>query len=467
MGEEQITRATQENILCLLTYNEDYFKFIRNVVDVKYFESFYKDIAKKVYTFIDNYDQPPKDHIFDLFEDELDAGNEKAKILKDTLIFIHDTVNEDGINVKYTIDSLRNFVRRQQLKSAILNAAEVIQKEGENNLIEAETILNKEISKRNELFDPGITPLDFKNSLCFLNEDESVYFTTGIKELDHKRVCPLRGGLSLFVGPPNSGKTTYLINLAKHNVLQAQKVLYISLEMSEAEIMEKFFSSMFAIPKYKNPEEISELKFDSLGRFTDLDLVEVIPDLYYDDPEIEKKIKDKSIKFGSRLKNLIVKRFPNNGLSIQQLNAYLDNLEQYGFIPDLVVVDYVDIMGVGNINNYRLALGRLYEDLRGVAVERNIAIASASQSNRESKNKKIIKETELAEDWSKAGTVDNIITYSQTDQEHDLGLARLYVAKSRKSNVGDIILISQRYSTGSFCLQSASFNSRYNEILDT
>ena len=74
--------------------------------------------------------------------------------------------------------------------------------------------------------------------------------------------------------------------------------------------------------------------------------------------------------------------------------------------------------------------------------------------------------TDVAEDWSKVQTADNIIVYNQTDAEKSVGCARLFVAKARNEEDGFSILINQQYKTGQFCLQSAIMRSKYDDMLE-
>ena len=80
-------------------------------------------------------------------------------------------------------------------------------------------------------------------------------------------------------------------------------------------------------------------------------------------------------------------------------------------------------------------------------------------------NAKVVKDDMVAEDVSKIATADNVITYSQTEQERKLGLARLWVSNARNDEDKFMILISQCYAAGQFCLNSTLMLSDYEEII--
>jgi len=151
---------------------------------------------------------------------------------------------------------------------------------------------------------------------------------------------------------------------------------------------------------------------------------------------------------------LIIKEFPTGSLSIQKLRAYLDNLEgYYNFIPDIILLDYLDLMDI-DVDKLRIDLGRTAVELRGIAIERNLAMVTVAQSNRAGEDKAWLTRKNLGEDYSKVKTADVLITYNQLKHEKANGLARLFIDKGRNNKDGDAVLISQNYSLGQFCLDS-------------
>jgi hypothetical protein len=105
----------------------------------------------------------------------------------------------------------------------------------------------------------------------------------------------------------------------------------------------------------------------------------------------------------------------------------------------------------------------VYKELRGIAVERNIAVGIVSQSNRAGSKVKKLTEANIGEDFSKIQTTDTAFFYNQTDQELKLGLARIEVAKTRNEAGHFEVLISQNYNTGQFCLDSSMVDRQYQQ----
>jgi len=105
-------------------------------------------------------------------------------------------------------------------------------------------------------------------------------------------------------------------------------------------------------------------------------------------------------------------------------------------------------------SNLRLELDQLFKELRGIAVKRNIAVAVVSQSHRSAEKIKQVGAGNVAESYSKNFHADCIITYSQTDEELKMGLARLFVAGGRNDEDKFTIVISQNYAMGQFAIDS-------------
>ena len=462
---DRLSKSTQENLITLLCFSEEHSKIIRNSVDLNLFEGFYRDIAAQAILYLDQFGAPPKEHISDLFEEVLEGKNRrKASLFERLLSDLYES--KESVNVEYTMTSLTGFVRQQNLKAGIMEAASIIQSEQDGYLDTAEEILMKAMKKQLNLFDPGVSLSDTKRSFLFLDHQDAT-LPTGIPELDHPRnLGPIRKGLHLFIALAKRGKSWWLCHLGMVSFSHRLKVCHITLEMSEERVLQRYYQLLFSIAKRSGNYPETTFTLDKLGRLIGLKRKDLKPKLTFDDPQIHKKLSERTSSWGIRLGRVIVKEFPSGSLTVRNLEGYLDSLEAANnFIPDLLIIDYADLMFVPS-QNYREALGRLYVDLRGLAVKRNIAIATASQAHRSAIGAKRLHEGNVAEDWSKIATVDTILTYSQTDAERTLGLARLFVAGARDDADKIEVLISQNYSVGQFMRNSTLLVSRYWKELE-
>lgn len=237
--------------------------------------------------------------------------------------------------------------------------------------------------------------------------------------------------------------------------MQRKKVLHISLELSENRLKGRYFQTMFGILNRQTHDSILSPMFevDSHGVFSNVDFREIEQRPSLQDGDIITVLKEKLEKLF--LPQLVIKEFPTGTLSVEKLKAYLDNLESYfNFIPDIILLDYLDLMEMDS-DKLRIDLGQTAIALRGIAGERNVAMVTVAQTNKSAEGKKLLTRKYLAEDFSKVRVSDNLITYTQTREESKKGMARLFVDKARNSPGNMVILLSQNYSIGQFCISSA------------
>lgn len=444
----------QESLLVILAFDSERAPIVRGAVDIGMWGGHYKIIAIRLYDFLDRFKKPPNDHLPDIMHDKLEGNkNTREAALYDDIVGSMYTASK-AINAEYVMTQLETFIKRQSLRSVAIDLAKQLQLDTDDGLEKAEKLFLGARQQSLKLFDPGTRLGDKKRALKFLDMQD-VTFLTGIPELDRRGLGPVRKQLSLFIGDTGAGKTWWLIQLAKMALLQRVKVVHITLEMSEAQSAQRYFQALFAMAK--RSEALSILKFerDNLRRISGFDQKRVSPQLSMDDPKIKRKLERRIDKWKARgLDDIIIKEFPGGSLNVPKLKAYLDNLEvQDQFVPDILLVDYPDLMQL-DTDNFRLELDTLFKELRGIGVERNIAVAAVSQSNRKGSGSKKVGKDNVSEAYSKNAHSDVVVTYSQTIAEKQLGLSRLFVAKGRNDSDKFTIALSQQYGIGAFAIDS-------------
>lgn len=456
----------QENLLCVAAYHDTEAKLIRNAVAPELYGGPYRIIAARVYDFIDRFDKAPKDHIADILSDKLDkkAGRESALFI-DIIDALRDTA--PSLNLPYVMSQLETFIRRQSLRSVAVDLTKALQKDTEQGLEEAEALMGQAATQQLTVFDPGVRLSDTKRALKFLDMQESS-FPTGVPELDRRGFGPTRKELWMLIASTGYGKSWALIQLARMAVMRQLRVVHISLEMAEERVAQRYLQSFFAMAKRREKVSITKFQRDSLDRLIGFDDRQVTPKLTMDDPSIRSKlIKRMKLMDGRFLENIFIKDFPTGVLTVRKLKHYLDTLEQVErFIPDLIIVDYPDLMDFES-EETRIALDTLFKGLRGIAGARNAACAVVSQSNRGSAKAKKVGIEGVAESWAKNTHCDCIMTYSQTEAERKIGLARLEVAKGRNDSDKFTVAIAQNYALGQFVVDSALMQSDYWQHIGT
>lgn len=467
MKQEKLSGSLQINLLATLVWDEKKAFLVRDTVKIGLFASQqYRTVVGRVYEYLDTYKHPPADHFPDLIED-LTKDEKDGELYAE----IQTAIGElEKVNSEYVIDQLSIFVRRQSMAIAVVEANQALQA---NNLDQAELILSKAAKARLEVFESGIT-LPEGLDLLRLGEIRDP-LNLAIGPFDAAGIGPARKELHIFLAPTGFGKSWWLVHLAKRGLLARLRVLYVTLELAAKVVSQRVLMSLFGIATRKRKEGLlrTRLILNDEGQLVDIkrephEARFIFPTQWETDQgdgdEVWNKIAlrlDKTVI----TRNLRIKEFPTHSLTMTKLRAYLEALEdQVNFIPDLLLLDYAHLMFV-RPDNFRIELGALLKDLRGLAVERNMMLATAAQSNRAGAEAELTRSTHAGEDWSQIETADGVVTYSQTAKERRLHLARLLVEKARTDEDKFSVLVAQQYATGQFALSSSRIGLSYDTLL--
>lgn len=458
----KLSTAIQENVLVLLVFSTDYFRWARHAIDPDLFDySVYRTIAEKAIAFIDAYDAAPQDHIFD----ELDAqvkDPKRGKLFTDALQAMWQLHKDRRINATYVQQTLHNFRQRQQIVNSIIEAGNNV-KQGHLDKAK-EVILNGFRDVDSTLFDPGLQLSDIDKA--FSRQQERTEFSFGIPAFDQVGVVPHRGELLVVQGQLKFGKSMSGVHLGCLALRRQKRIAHITLELSKELTYQRYIQNLFSIPERDANSILKNtiLKSDEYGIATGIDFQTV--DLSKRPSINSDKIKSYLVSKLKKMKgipaNLYIKQYPTRGCSMMDIRAYLDGLEQVQrFIPDMLIVDYADLMKV-DISNYRLEIGAVYQELRGLAIERNISVITFSQSNRAAESAKTVSTQHAAEDYSKPQVADLWLIGQRTEAERRLNLARIFVAASRVTEDKFWSLISQQYSLAKFVVSSSRLPNHYD-----
>jgi replicative DNA helicase len=349
------------------------------------------------------------------------------------------------VHTEYVLGRLNEFLREGAARKTVAKALDHMQM---GEWPEIEDLFRNHSHKSNALFDPGVRLRgDDLKALLAEDPDEQVY-QLNIAPLDQAHIGPAPKTLFLFIAPPKRGKSWFLVHAANAALRQRKTVVHVTLEMNKKQVARRYLQNALSLTKRAVPDiSTTRFQFDAQGRLSGFveDKVQrpaLGPDLF-----------DKCNNLFSRYK-LYVKEFPTRSIDAKDLRAYLDSLEQIeGIVPDVLVIDYVDLMKV-DAANLRVDTGVIYQEVRGIGMERGIAVVTASQGNRASANARWVRDDMVAEDWSKIMTADMVLTYSQTPEERTLNLARLFVSNGRDEGDKWAMAISQAYPMGQFALDA-------------
>lgn len=241
--------------------------------------------------------------------------------------------------------------------------------------------------------------------------------TTGFPDID--KVLYHKGWgkreLSVLMGGPKSGKTTAMIDFgisACGNVMH-YNVAYVTLEVSAKIIADRLDSN------------ISERAMFELGTHIH---------------DVNAKVSAFMAKAG----RFDVYEFPSGTMRVSDLRRALEQKKAQGIVYDLVIVDYADLMAPERYTESSTENSKsVYVSLRGLAMEEDLAILTATQTNREGSKKIVSTMSDVAEDFNKIRIADIIISLNQTDAEKSLKQARFYFVACRNQRANFSIRIAQ------------------------
>ena len=226
-----------------------------------------------------------------------------------------------------------------------------------------------------------------------------------------------RGGvpkktLNIIMAGVNVGKSLVLCHLAASYLSQGKNVLYITLEMSEERIAERIDANLFDVS---------------------LDQIELLPRDTFDS-----KVKKIAAKTQGKL---IIKEYPTAAAHSGHFRALLNELKlKRNFIPEVIFIDYIGICssarvkglsGSVNTNSFVKAVS---EELRGLAIEFNVPLWTATQVNRTGFASSDPEMTDIADSFALTGTADFMVSLTETEQLEKLGQYLVKQLKNRYNN---------------------------------
>jgi len=134
---------------------------------------------------------------------------------------------------------------------------------------------------------------------------------------------------------------------------------------------------------------------------------------------------------------LIVKEYPTKTATTNTIRAHIDKLKQQGIIPDMIIVDYADLLRtLSTRREKREELESIYEELRAIMMENNVVGWTASQTNRTGLHAEIITMQSISEAFNKCFIADLIFSVSRTVEDKQKNGGRIYIAKNRNGPDG-------------------------------
>lgn len=394
-------------ILSGLIHNEDYGRKVLPYIKKEFFNEGQNVLLfTLIQDHISKYNDFPTKEILQIELNELE--NIPTSIYESTQSRINE-LKEYETKLDWLVDTTEKFCKERSLKNAISKAIEIYKTENEPTSVIPKILQDAlavsfntsvghdfidDAEKRYDYYHETVSRIPF--NLYYLNR-----VTNG--GLPPKT-------LTVFLAGVNIGKTQLMCHCAANNLLYGYNVLYITLEMSQEEIAKRIDANLL------------DVAMDDLDKLS------------------KKEYMSKIDKLNATCKGkLIVKEYPTSQAHTGHFRHLINELKiKRNFTPDIVYIDYINICASSRIKRGRADsyeyIKAIAEELRGLGVEMNFPLVTATQLNRQGFKSSDIDITDTAESFGLPATADLMIGLISTEELEESGQILCKQLKNRLGN---------------------------------
>lgn len=397
----------ETTILSNLIYNQDFNQKALPFIKKEYFvEKPEAIIAETILSFVNDFGKLPTREILSI---QVSNRHDVSDQVLHEVVALIDTLEHKDTNQDWLLDETEKFCKHRAVINAILSSMQII--DGKNDKFTPEaipTLLSDALSicfdtnVGHDYFDDSSDRYDFYNRV-----EEKIPFDIDILNKITSNGLSKKS-LTVLLAGTGVGKSLVMCHFASAALMQARNVLYITLEMSEEKIAERIDANLLNLGMH-------ELKTVEKDIFTSR----------------VNKLKKKSQG------RLIVKEYPTSAAHSGHFRALIEELKsKKNFLPDIIFIDYLNICASqrmkfgGGVNSYTYVKA-IAEELRGLAVEYNVPLISATQSNREGINSSDLDLTNTSESIGLPQTCDLMLALISTEELEELGQIMIKQLKNR------------------------------------
>lgn len=397
----------EEKILSNLVYNEEYCRKVAPFINPDYFQDrAEKLLAQEILGFFAEYNKPPTKEIL------LIESNSRSDISQEELKFLNESIKSlstEPTNLEWLIEHSEKFCKDRAVYNAIMNAIKIIDGRDKEKVQDAiPQILSEALGVTfdknvgHDYLDDAASRYDFYHK----KEDKISFDLDLMNKITAGGLS--RKSLNVVLAATGAGKTLFMCHMAASTLMQGKNVLYITMEMAEEKIAERVDANLMNL-------DISELKV------------------------IDRKTFDTRLNkvYNKTRGKLIIKEYPTAGAHSGNFRALLEELKvKREFSPDLLVIDYLNIcassrMKIGaSVNSYTY-IKSIAEELRGLAVEYNVPILTATQVNRSGAGSSDVELTDTSESFGLPATADLMFALIRTEELDELNQVMIKQLKNR------------------------------------
>ena len=399
----------QTKVISSLLTHKEFLVNIHDIISEEYFDnSAHKWVITEILKYYDKYHTTPSMEVLKIELKRID--NEVLQLsIKEQLKEAYKASDDD---LAYVEEEFSNFCKNQQLKKALLTSVDLL------NAGDYDSIRH--------LVDNALKAGGDKNlGLEYSKDIESRY------REEHRIAVPtpwplfndlMQGGLGegdfgLIFGNPGGGKSWTLIALGAHAVQQGFNVIHYTLELGEDYVGRRYDACFTNIPVNTILQHKDAVEKEIIG----------LPG------------------------NLVIKEYSPGKASISTLESHIQKCIDLDFKPDLILIDYVDLLRSKRNNRERKdEIDDIYLSTKGLARELKVPIWSVSQVNRAGAKDDIIEGDKAAGSYDKIMITDVAISLSRKKEDKVAGTGRFHIMKNRYGIDGMTFGAKIDTSTGHF-----------------
>lgn len=343
----------------------------------------------------------------------------REDMIPDIKTMIIDAMKADLSNASFVVGEIAQFARHQAMEQALIKSVELLQRGdfagieklqkaalqiGNTDDDEGDYHYFREIDNRTQIREDWKAGKIVKRGI-----------TSGYSEIDAHLYHNGWGRreMSLMMGAAKAGKSLSLGEFTKNASMSGFNTAYLSCEVSKEIIADRI----------------------------DANLADMAIRLLKDDPQtVRQRIKDAEKRAGE----LIIRDFAIGTLKPSKVARLIEKWRAEGITLDLLTIDYADIMAAEYRADREIEnMKAIYTDIRAISYEFDLALLTATQTNRAGAAAHTAKMTDVAEDFNKIRIADVVIGINATDAEKASGEARLHWVASRNTEDGFSLRIRQ------------------------
>ena len=362
----------QVKVIAAMFTDRIFLQQIADIIRPDYFESDANTwLLEVILEHFAEYKTPPSKDVLKVKITEVDNDILKTAILEQLKDVFRYMESDDLTFVK---DEILKFCKNQEIKHAIMDSVNLLKM---GNYDEIKTKIDSAMKAG---ADTNIG-LEYKLNIQARYAEASRHtITTGwdvIDDLMDGGLAP--GELGVVMAPAGIGKSWLLINIGANAVKAGKTVIHYTLELNENYVGQRYDSVLTGInaQTLKHHQDTVEERMRTLSG------------------------------------DLIVKYFPTKSVGVMGLKAHLEKTIMLGQKPDLVIVDYGDLLKINAKKDKHEALEELYEELRGMAGEYDIPVWTASQAGRSALEEDVIEADKIASSYGKVMVADFLMSLSR------------------------------------------------------